>query len=177
MVTLRGRTRDDSVRVLVDPHRLDHRRLVDTEHLTPYVGTEQRRSPHLVWEPSANGGFTDPGAVSWLPLGDISAHSLAGQRDDPRSLLSLCRRLIAIRRHYIKGRGGSYEELVSAEHQWVYRSGDVLVAANFSDEPAEMGGVTGPVLSSSLGVLSWDEPVAESLRPTGFEAVVVKGSP
>jgi hypothetical protein len=40
-----------------------------------------------------------------------------------------------------------------------------------------MGGVTGPVLSSSLGVLSRDEPVAESLRPTGFEAVVVKGSP
>jgi hypothetical protein len=27
--------RDDSVRLLVDPHRLDHRRLVDTEHLTP----------------------------------------------------------------------------------------------------------------------------------------------
>lgn len=44
-------------------------------------------------------------------------------------------------------------------------------------EPAEMGGVTGPVLSSSLGVLSRDEPVAESLRPTGFEAGVVKGSP
>jgi hypothetical protein len=35
---------DNDVVLLVDLHRLDHRRPVDTEHATPYVGTEHAAS-------------------------------------------------------------------------------------------------------------------------------------
>ena len=43
--------RDQRVLHFVDLDQLDHGRLVDTENLSPYVGPEQRRSPHLVFEP------------------------------------------------------------------------------------------------------------------------------
>jgi hypothetical protein len=43
---------DDRAGLLVERDRLDHRRPVDTEYATPYVGIEHCRSPHLVFEPS-----------------------------------------------------------------------------------------------------------------------------
>jgi len=137
---------------------------------------DRARTP-MQWEPSATGGFTAAATTPWLPLGDVLSHNVADQQEDPRSLLSLCRRLMAVRRLHIKGRDGTYEQLASAEPQWVYRIGDVVVAANFSKEAADVPGVSGQLLTSSLGMRPAGEPVGGSLRLAGFEAVVVQRRP
>jgi alpha-glucosidase len=137
---------------------------------------DRARTP-MQWDPSATAGFTAAGVTPWLPLGDVTSHNVADQREDPRSLLSLCRLLMTIRRQHIKGHDGSYEQLAVFEHQWVYRTGEVVVAANFSDEPAEVPGLSGPLLMSSLGVRSPGEPVRQAVRLSGFEAVVLQCRP
>ena len=133
---------------------------------------DRARTP-MQWDPSATAGFTVVGATPWLPLGDAVGHNVADERDDPRSLLSLCRKLLGVRRHHIKDRGDTYEQLDSAESQWVYRSGDVVVAANFSDKSAEVQGVSGPVLCSSRRVPP-DGSIAGTIQLAGFEGVVVQ---
>ena len=50
----------------------------------------------MQWEPTADGGFTT--GTPWLPVVDPAERNVADQRDDPDSLLSLYRRLIAARR-------------------------------------------------------------------------------
>ena len=101
---------------------------------------------------------------------------MADQQEDPRSLLSLCRRLIAVRRLHIKGREGTYAQLPSADDHWVYQVGDVVVAANFSETSGELRGQPGLLLSSSFGARQ-DEPVGETLHLAGLEAVVVQRLP
>ncbi len=137
---------------------------------------DRARTP-MQWDPSVSGGFTAAGVTPWLPLGDLSPHNVADQREDPGSLLSLCRQLMTIRRQHIKGHGGTYEELASSEHQWVYRTGEAVVAANFSDEPTEVPGLSGSLLISSLGVRSPGKPVRQAARLAGFEAVVLQHQP
>ena len=64
--------------------------------------------------------------------------TVAGQRDDPGSVLSLCRRLVALRRAEL-GRGlADFENLAVAGGVWAYRTGSLVVAANFTDKPADM---------------------------------------
>src|SRR6185436_575224 len=48
------------------------------------------RTP-MPWSDEPGGGFTEPGAEPWLPLGDTAAHNVAGQRDDRDSTLYLTR--------------------------------------------------------------------------------------
>ena len=40
---------DHRVGLLVEVHIVDHRRPVDTEHTTPYVGTEHRHPPRFAF--------------------------------------------------------------------------------------------------------------------------------
>ena len=134
---------------------------------------DRARTP-MQWEPSSTGGFTDGGVTPWLPLGDVAAHNVADESKDPRSLLSLCRELLELRRQHIKNHGDRYEQLPAGESQWLYRSGDVMVAANFSDEPAEVQGLSGPVLFSSLGARPPERTPADIVHLAGFEAVVVQ---
>ena len=113
------------------------------------------------WDDSGGGGFTGPGVTPWLPLGEHPDRALlalspggpipdppwgndppnppadrtvAGQRDDPGSVLSLCRRLLALRRAEL-GRGlADFENLAVARGVWAYRTGSLVVAANFTDQ-------------------------------------------
>ena len=57
-------------------------------------GRDGARSP-MHWDPTPGGGFST--GAPWLPLGDTRACNVADQRDDPRSLLALYRRLVALR--------------------------------------------------------------------------------
>ena len=57
-------------------------------------GRDASRSP-MHWDASPGGGFST--GRPWLPVGDTRACNVADQRDDPDSLLSLYRRLIALR--------------------------------------------------------------------------------
>ncbi len=42
------------------------------------------RTP-MPWSAEAGGGFTPDGAAPWLPFGDLDAHNVAAQREDPGS--------------------------------------------------------------------------------------------
>ena len=59
------------------------------------AGRDGCRTP-MQWDASEAGGFTS--GRPWLPVVDAPARNVAAQRDDPSSLLSLYRRLIAARR-------------------------------------------------------------------------------
>ena len=55
------------------------------------------RTP-MPWTAEPGGGFTTPEATPWLPFGDLAAHNVAAQKEDPASTLHLVRDLIALRR-------------------------------------------------------------------------------
>ncbi|HET7685646.1 MAG TPA: alpha-amylase family glycosyl hydrolase, partial [Candidatus Limnocylindria bacterium] len=68
------------------------------ERREPGRGRDPERTP-MQWDASPHAGFTDAGATPWLPVApDFERVNVAVQAADPRSLLSLTRRLIALRR-------------------------------------------------------------------------------
>ena len=147
---------------------------------------DRARTP-MPWDSSPGGGFTGPGVTPWLPLAEHPDRALlapggttppnppadrtvAGQRDDPGSVLSLCRRLLALRRAEL-GRGlADFENLAVAGGVWAYRTGSLVVAANFTDQPADMPTEAAEVLLTT----SADEapPSPGVLRP--WEGVITR---
>ena len=82
-----------------------------------------------------NGGWSTP----WLPLG--GGTSVADQRDDPASILSFTRELIARRRASPDLLAGAYENLPAPPGVWAYRRGKAtVVALNLADERAVFEG-------------------------------------
>lgn len=97
---------------------------------------DPERTP-MQWDDRPQAGFTT--GEPWLPIGDdLATANVAAQRDDPRSLLTLYRRLIHFRRECRELLEGTFE-LVSTEPPLLaYTSrGDerqVFVVLNFSSE-------------------------------------------
>ena len=86
----------------------------------------------------------------WLPLGD-AVRSVAEQRQDPGSVLTFCRELIALRRARPELAAGGYEPVETRQGVWVWRRGDsIAVAANLSPDRVEVD-VGGRVLLSTSG--------------------------
>ena len=75
---------------------------------------DRARTP-MPWDGSPGGGFTSPGVTPWLPMADHPVRTVAGQRDDPDSTLSLCRRLLALRRAELGGGLADFENLPAPE--------------------------------------------------------------
>jgi alpha-glucosidase len=92
------------------------------------AGRDGARHP-MQWDRS--GGFSE--GTPWLPLVDPAEHNVADQRDDPGSLLSLYRALIALRRDL----DGDVELIGSADGVLAYRRGDHVVAINVTAEERE----------------------------------------
>jgi alpha-glucosidase len=111
-------------------------------------GRDRARTP-MQWDDSPSAGFTADGVRPWLPYGDNAARNVAAQREDPASVLRLCRDLIALRRAEFGGRIASYRELPGPPGRWSYQVGDLLVTANFSDEPSPLDEPAGQVVLSS----------------------------
>jgi alpha-glucosidase len=103
------------------------------------------RTP-MPWDASPSAGFTAEGVTPWLPFGDNARRNVAAQRDDPGSTLHLCRDLIALRRTAFCGQVADYERLPAAPGVWAYRSGPLLVTANFTDHPVSLPEPLGDVL-------------------------------
>jgi alpha-glucosidase len=101
-------------------------------------GRDPERTP-MQWDGSRNAGFSE--GDPWLPVAASAARgvSVAAERDDPRSMLSLYRRLIWYRRGSAALRQGSYRSLDTPEGIFAYlrEAGDerLLVALNFGDRP------------------------------------------
>ena len=110
------------------------------------AGRDRHRHP-MQWDASPGGGFT--AGEPWLGLVDPARRNVAEQRDDPESMLSLVRELIALRREL----GEGYELLDSAEGIVAFRRGRHTVAINTTAEPlpAPVGGE--PRIQTAAGAL------------------------
>jgi len=96
------------------------------------VGRDPARTP-MQWSDAPGAGFTD--GEPWLPLGDL-ATNVEAQRQDPRSMLSLHRDLIALRCEFARE---PYRTVSADDRTLVFRRGDRwAVALNLSDEPVPM---------------------------------------
>jgi alpha-glucosidase len=124
------------------------------------LGRDPERTP-MPWdggrEAGPGGGFT--GGEPWLPLGEVNlGRSVAGQRGEPGSMLSLHRRLIDLRRREAALAVGSYRPLPAQGDALAYRRAadgrELIVALNLGATPQrlvlpdELGG-TRVILSAS----------------------------
>ena len=72
--------------------------------------------------------------------------------------LGLCRRLLALRRAEIGGGVAEFENLPAPDGQWAYRVGSLVVAANFTGQPAPGPAAAGEVLLTTAGTRPADWP-------------------
>jgi alpha-glucosidase len=100
------------------------------------AGRDGCRTP-MQWDASPTGGFTS--GTPWLPLVDPQTRNVADQAADPGSLLSLYRRLIAVRSESAALARGSHRSIFGVGREvlaWLREADDerVLVLVNISDE-------------------------------------------
>jgi alpha-glucosidase len=121
---------------------------IASEHaLDPYerrvpgrgVGRDPERTP-MQWTAGAHAGFCPPDAQPWLPVAeDHHRINVAAEQHDPRSVLALYRRLLALRRGNHALTGGAYRTVRAAEGVLAYlRESDgerAIVALNLTAEP------------------------------------------
>ncbi len=93
------------------------------------AGRDRFRHP-MQWDASPGGGFSD--GDPWLPPVDPASVNVEAQRDAPDSMLTLVRRLIAVRRELDPG----LELLDSAPGVLAFARGDHRVMLNTSAEPS-----------------------------------------
>jgi alpha-glucosidase len=81
----------------------------------PGEGRDGCRTP-MQWDDSLHAGFTAQDAsATWLPLNDdYRTHNVAGELTDPTSMLSLYRRLFALRKKTPALSQGDYEAIDGA---------------------------------------------------------------
>src|SRR6202020_2559040 len=101
------------------------------------------------WDGTPSAGFPPAGVPPWLPVADSAAVNVASQRDDPASVLHLCRELLRLRKAEIGNQIASYQALPAPPDVWAYRIGPLTVVGNFSDHPASYDHQGGTVLLSS----------------------------
>ena len=116
------------------------------------MSRDPERTP-MRWDPSGTAGFTT--GTPWLPIGDdIETINVETQRSDPASMLTLYRRLLALRRAEAALSVGEYLPLGVAGDVLAYerRAGTdaFLVVLNLGGSPgvlpAGVGARTGTVV-------------------------------
>jgi alpha-glucosidase len=128
----------------------------------------------MQWRDAPGAGFTTPGVTPWLPFGDTARANVASQRDDPGSLLTLTRALIALRRSDADLQRGAYESVAAADGVWSWRRGEhALVAINMSERPATLEGVSGRLLIGTEPARV-GERLAGTVRLGAWEAVIAE---
>lgn len=145
------------------------------------LGRDPERTP-MQWSAGDHAGFTR--GEPWLPIGaDYREVNVAAQRDDPKSMLALCSRLIALRRGEPALEVGRFEPMKTDSDVLAYirRSrkdeSDFLVALNLGPRrhvvplPASARGGT---VSLSTHLDRLDEPVADTLELRPDEGVIVR---
>ncbi|MES2392718.1 MAG: alpha-amylase family glycosyl hydrolase [Acidobacteriota bacterium] len=114
-------------------------------------GRDPERSP-MMWTPSPNAGFTTPDATPWLPLqSDWPTQNAQTQSQEPRSMLTLYRHLLALRRQHDTLHSGAIADVVSEGTILRYRrvavpdgeSTDFQIILNLGPDPATTTLTTG----------------------------------
>jgi len=142
------------------------------------LGRDPERTP-MQWEAGLNAGFS--GGMPWLPIADdYQTVNVVAERDDPRSMLTLYRRLITLRRANPALEVGSYAA-VSAEGDLLayLREGNgrrFLVALNLGQQQQTLDtsrlGRGRIALSTQLD--REDEEVAGAIALRGDEGVIIE---
>jgi alpha-glucosidase len=96
-------------------------------------GRDVFRNP-MPWEDGEGAGFTT--GTPWLPVATAPGGNVAWQKRDPDSLLSLYRRVIALRAK-LPASGLRFESCPEPD-VLAYRRGEHLVVLNLGDEPAAL---------------------------------------
>jgi alpha-glucosidase len=137
-----------------------------------YDGRDAGRTP-MQWRDGAGGGFTD-GERPWLPLGDVARTNVAAQRDDPDSVLTFCRELIAYRRRYPEFVTADYASLPAPEGVWAFGRGDNhVVILNMSPDPLELKGF-GSTVRFGTDRARAQEVAASPLRMAPYEGLILE---
>jgi alpha-glucosidase len=110
------------------------------------AGRDRFRHP-MQWDGSPGGGFST--GEPWLPAVDPAERNVEAQRDDPESVLTLTRELVALRREL----GDGFELLDAAEGVVAYRRGGHTVAINTTAEPRPVPLRGVPRLETAPGAL------------------------
>jgi alpha-glucosidase len=138
-----------------------------------WEGNRDRARTPMQWDSSPGGGFTAEQVAPWLPVGDTAAVNVAGQREDPGSVLRFCRDLISLRHAEFGGQIGSYQALPAPPGGWAYQAGRLTVLANFSGRPLPCHDPGGPVLLSSTGAAP---PAGPGIVLAPWQAVIARSA-
>jgi alpha-glucosidase len=137
------------------------------------AGRDGCRTP-MQWSAEQGAGFTDPGAVPWIKLGDHKGHNVEQQRDDPNSVLNLTRALIALRRSSKELTTGDYSSLESPPGVWSFtRGGRFTVALNMSEPAQALNGVEGRVVIST-DLTQESERVSSPLTLDPWQGLIIE---
>jgi alpha-glucosidase len=137
-----------------------------------YEGRDAGRTP-MHWTDAPGGGFTEPGARPWLPLGDVHSYNVEDQRSDPASVLALTRDLIALRRQEPDLRSGSYRTRAAPDGVWAWDRGTGhAVVINMADRATVVPDVNG-TLRLATDRSRAGELVAGNLELAPWEGVIV----
>ncbi|SEN44009.1 oligo-1,6-glucosidase/alpha-glucosidase [Sphingomonas gellani] len=131
------------------------------------LGRDPVRTP-MPWSDAANAGFST--GTPWLPLGpDWRTRNVAAERDDPASMLTLVRALLAMRRAQPALSGGDLRLLEAEGDVLAYTRGDdVLVALNLGSNAQRLSLPTGafvPLLTSDGTGLDLEWSGGLALKP------------
>ncbi len=138
-----------------------------------YAGRDPMRTP-MPWRNTPGGGFTEPEVEPWLPFGDLASCNVEAQQEDPGSMLTLTRDLVALRRSTPELQVGPYRSLATSPGAWAWGRGSrTLVMANMSDGEGRIEPVSGLIrlgterrrdgtaVDGTLGLEGWEAVVVE----------------
>ena len=150
------------------------------EILVPYLGLgrDPARTP-MQWDGQPGAGFTS--GKPWLPIaGDYERINVNVQTEDPCGMMTLYRRLLALRRSSPALLAGSFQAVLRDGAVFVYRRDiegqHMLVALNFDAEQrtVDLGGiVAGGRLLLSTHLDRDEQEVGGQLELRGDEGVVI----
>jgi len=113
-------------------------------------GRDPERTP-MPWDDSPSAGFTS--GTPWLPLGDNAASNVAALEGDSRSILTLYRRLIDLRRIHPTLVRGKLQSVLAENGVLRYERVEpgtcILVLLNMSKDSVQVAVGSGTVLAST----------------------------
>ncbi len=120
---------------------------VGIRHWPDDPGRDKGRTP-MQW--TSDGGFSSADVEPWLPMGDAAARNVADQREDPDSMLHLCRDLIAFGASARTCAPAPTKPLEAPDGIWAWRRGEADVGRREPRrrEPADALGRTRDACSS-----------------------------
>lgn len=139
-------------------------------------GRDPERSP-MLWDGSPNAGFTSPEATPWLPLlGTRERTNVAVEGTDPKSMLSLYRVLLSLRRQFPALHSGPISDVRAQHGVLSYVRGEgyerFQIHLNLTAEHRDVSSEPGHVLLTTFMDGAGSE-VENSLTLEGGEGVIL----